>query len=129
MSDQLLRQQALAIDQSVIVQAPAGSGKTTLLIQRMLALLQRAKSPEEILAITFTNKAANEMRVRIIQALQKDEKILARDQTLGWRLLDNPNQLRIQTIDSFCASLTKQFPLKSICGPKADITATPMALY
>ncbi len=132
--DQALRKQALSIDQSFIVQAPAGSGKTTLLIQRILMLLQTAQSPEDILAITFTNKAANEMRCRILNALQQAtdpaaQKVLERDKQLGWYLLENPNQLRIQTIDAFCASLVKQFPLQTKIGPKTEITDMPLALY
>ena len=64
---------ALDISNSFIMQAPAGSGKTELLIQRYLKLLSVASQPEEIIAITFTNKAANEIKQRIISIL-KDAK-------------------------------------------------------
>ncbi|MBX3709255.1 MAG: UvrD-helicase domain-containing protein [Gammaproteobacteria bacterium] len=139
----------LALDptQSFIVQAPAGSGKTELLIQRFLTLLSCVKSPEEILAITFTKKAANEMRARVLKSLKQAlndpepnsphakktwllaKNALQRDAQYQWNLINNPNQLRIQTIDSLCSFLNKQLPLLSHFGSTPDITDNPTILY
>jgi len=140
------RSNALAPDQSFIVQAPAGSGKTELLTQRVLRLLAVVEHPEEILAMTFTRKAAAEMRQRILGALQAargDEPVedhkrltwqlgraaLARDSEQGWDLLHSPARLRVQTIDGLCATLTRQMPLLSQLGANPDTVPDARPLY
>lgn len=142
------RERALDPRQSFIVQAPAGSGKTELLTQRYLVLLSHVNQPEEILAITFTKKSAREMRARIINTLVKTaespiepelehakktwhlaKKVLARDSQLKWNLLDNPNRLRIQTIDSFNVGITKHLPILSQFGSAPEITDRQLLLY
>ncbi len=131
--DQEQRRQALDHSQSFIVQAPAGSGKTELLIQRFLTLLGLADQPESIVAITFTRKAATQVRHRVIGALQNASKpapetahenftwklaqaALARNDTFNWRLVEYPGRLRIQTIDSLCARFVRQMPWVSRMG-------------
>ncbi|MFZ4709072.1 MAG: UvrD-helicase domain-containing protein, partial [Zwartia sp.] len=70
-SDSHIRRQATDPRHSFLVQAPAGSGKTELLTDRILALLSTVKRPEEIIAITFTRKAAAEMHERVLEKLTK----------------------------------------------------------
>lgn len=145
--DQPQRDRALDPRQSFIVQAPAGSGKTELLTQRFLVLLAHVKQPEEILAITFTKKSAAEMRARIINSLksacydpkpesahaqktwQLAQNALKQNDALSWNLLDNPNRLRIQTIDSFNVYLTRQLPILSNFGAPPEIADNADALY
>lgn len=144
-SDQVVRRQVLDPAQSWIVQAPAGSGKTGLLIQRYLVLLGCASEPEEIIAITFTRKASAEMRERVLQALAKAGQpatnefeqltgelaaaVLRRDAERGWGIVMNPSRLRIQTIDSLCASLVRQMPVVSRFGSPLQTTDDAGNLY
>ena len=127
-----VRQQAIHPASSYLVQAPAGSGKTELLTQRILALLAIVDEPEEILALTFTRKAAAEMRNRVIDALnmpkpedshshkmatwQLADKALARSRERDWNLCEHPARLRIMTLDSLTGSLARQLPLLSGLG-------------
>ena len=145
--DAAARERALAPDASFIVQAPAGSGKTELLIQRYLGLLATVNEPEEVVAITFTKKAAAEMRERVLEAIaelasgkpsgsshaertqQLARAAMARDKALGWRILESPARLRIQTIDALCASLTRQMPMLSKFGSQPESTDDAGALY
>jgi ATP-dependent helicase/nuclease subunit A len=132
--DAAARRRALAPGESFIVQAPAGSGKTELLIQRLLVLLAAVERPEEIVAITFTRKAAAEMRRRVFAALSLARTAerpveahraftwdlaraaVARDAQQGWDLAANASRLRIQTFDSLCGALTRQMPVLSRFG-------------
>ena len=128
-ADRSARTQALDTRRSFIVQAPAGSGKTELLIQRYLTLLSNVDDPEEILAITFTRKAAAEMRLRVVDALQRAHRnelaafpheeitlqaarnALERDRAREWQLIANVQRMRIQTMDSLNASIARMQPL------------------
>lgn len=112
--DQAVREQALNPAQSFIVQAPAGSGKTHLLVQRFLTLLKHVEYPEQILAITFTRKAADEMRERVLAALDSNQ---------------NPQRLQIMTIDSLCAWLVRQVPYATRLGSQAIVSDEPQWLY
>lgn len=145
--DESARRSALDVSGSFIVQAPAGSGKTGLLTQRYLSLLARADEPEEILAITFTHKAAGEMRNRILASLQRAQddtppdgaherltwelarNALRQSDLKQWDLTSNPSRLQVQTIDSFCASLTRQMPLLSAFGGQPAICEDAERLY
>jgi ATP-dependent exoDNAse (exonuclease V) beta subunit len=141
------RRSALDPARSFIVQAPAGSGKTGLLIQRCLALLARVRVPEEVVAITFTRKAAGEMRSRVLEALagarsgrpaksahdaltlELARAVLVRDQAKGWGLELNPGRLQMHTIDALCAALSRRMPLLSQLGPAPGVQEDARELY
>ena len=114
-SDARVRQQAVDPANSVVLEAPAGSGKTRLLVARYLNLLGRVARPEEILAITFTNKAATEMRERVLAELAGDSTVARTvrnlDEERQWNLGNRPDRLKIQTIDSFAFMLARRQPV------------------
>lgn len=146
LADGEARNQALDPRRSFIVQAPAGSGKTGLLTLRFLKLLALVKQPEEVVAITFTRKAAAEMKSRILAAIANATKsppgdpfakqtwdlangVVKRGLELNWGLLDNPGRLRILTIDSLCATISRQMPILSRLGGPPAITTEPQPIY
>ncbi|MCE1238636.1 MAG: UvrD-helicase domain-containing protein [Azonexaceae bacterium] len=137
--DKTARARALDLA-SFIVEAPAGAGKTELLTQRVLRLLATVDHPEEVLALTFTNKAATEMRDRILGALDAAAQpapadlaphkaltrdwataVLARDAELGWGLRQHPGRLRVTTLDALCAGLARQMPFLSRFGAQPGV--------
>jgi ATP-dependent exoDNAse (exonuclease V) beta subunit len=147
--DRNARADALDVHRSFLVQAPAGSGKTQLLTQRLLALLSVVDKPEEVLAITFTKAATAEMRSRVMDELQKARPLLdlgvtegdefekhkhaiaalERSHKLGWSLLEQPQRLNIQTIDSLCRRIAHDFPLLSRLGGQLQPTEDVVPLY
>jgi ATP-dependent exoDNAse (exonuclease V) beta subunit len=142
--DDAARREATDPEASILLEAPAGSGKTAVLTQRFLRLLAAVDDPGEILAITFTRKAAAEMRARVIRALRAElpagdpgDALLAplaaaaraRGAARDWRLDTDPELLRIQTIDSFNYWLASQLPVASRAGGALSITANAAELY
>ena len=119
-SDAQAREQALSPGESFIVEAPAGSGKTGLLVQRYLRLLATVERPESIVAMTFTRKAAGELKERVEQGLQ-----LAGNDAL----LRDPSRLRILTIDALCAMLTRQMPVLSEFGGIGEVIEDAREMY
>jgi len=148
--DEQNRERALDVE-SFIIEAPAGAGKTELLTQRFLKLLGQAEEPEEIVALTFTNKAAGEMRERIQQSLRYAHEgklppeiashphkiktfdlasiVLARSAARGWQIETQPGRLRLTTIDALCAGLARQMPLLTRFGAQPGLAEDAQRHY
>lgn len=124
--DQEARTQALDIKNSYVVSAPAGSGKTQLLIKRYLKLLGSARSIDSIICLTYTNKATEEMRERVVRAIElcknqkpKDDnerelfeiaKKVYDNKNIKEIELKNPHSFQISTFHSFCTNIIKNYP-------------------
>ena len=147
MTDDDVRRRAIDPTASFIVQAPAGSGKTELLIQRYLTLLATVDEPEQIVAITFTRKAAAEMRQRIACALAEAaagiepaaphraatlelaRRALERSAARGWSLPEHAQRMRIETLDALNGRLASRLPTLSGGVSGARIVDDAAALY
>ncbi|HKF96892.1 MAG TPA: UvrD-helicase domain-containing protein, partial [Steroidobacteraceae bacterium] len=142
--DESARAAAVEPSASVLLEAPAGSGKTSVLTRRFLRLLTTVEDPGQILAITFTRKAAAEMQSRIVRALRGEpgaqdaeaaelrslaEQALAHGVARGWSLATQPQSLRIQTIDAFNYWLASQLPIASHAGGMLNVTERARELY
>ncbi len=132
-----------------IVQASAGSGKTYLLVSRIVRLLLNGAEPGHILAITFTNKAANEMQTRLLQRLYElaccseqqlqqqlqqlhiapDAEYMARARALYEYLLRCQNPVKTTTFHAFCQDLLRRFPLEADIAPGFDLIDKTGALH
>jgi ATP-dependent helicase/nuclease subunit A len=146
-ADAAERERALDVRQSWVVEAPAGSGKTGLLIQRYMKLLAEESVEQlgQVLAITFTKKAAGEIRERVVEQLARAargenvggssyevetralaEAVVEKDRRLGWGLLESPQRMNLKTIDSLCAQIAGAMPV--LAGGGAGIAPVEEAL-
>jgi len=109
------QQQALDLSQNIIVEAGAGSGKTTVFVQRYLSYFKQDSTlePSQVLAITFTNLAAQELLMRIQHSLLTDTTYA----DIAPRLLTHLSQTSIMTIHGFCKQLLQQYPIEAVVDP------------
>lgn len=119
--DQVARERILHdLDTTLLVEAGAGSGKTTSLVGRILNLVKSGKAEmKQIAAITFTNKAASELRGRFRHRLERERERAVQDierERLD-RALQQMNQSMIGTIHSFCGRLLRERPIEAGVDP------------
>ncbi len=131
------------------VQASAGSGKTYLLISRIVRLLLTGAEAGNILAITFTRKAANEMQTRLLERLfelatcdeTSLEKILHElkldintntielSRSLYEKILRSDAPVKTSTFHAFCQELLRRFPMEANIAPGFDLLDKTALLY
>lgn len=127
-SDARARSYAVDPSRNVVLEASAGTGKTRVLVERYVNLLRAGVEPDHILAITFTRKAAAEMRERIIDRLREAARLSEFDAGRWRELRERLGDISIATIDAFCLSLLREFPLEADVDPGfelADDTEVP----
>ena len=119
--DDEARDRAVDPTHNVVLEASAGTGKTHVLVDRYLNLLSKGVDPANILAITFTRKAAAEMRGRILQELRRRVESAGPDRELWHDIRERSGDIAISTIDAFCLSLLREFPLEANLDPGFDM--------
>jgi len=119
--DQRARDQiANALNDTLVVEAAAGTGKTTELVKRILRVLATGRARvEEIVAVTFTEKAAGELKLRLREALER-ERAATTDAQPRERLdgaLGSLEEAHVNTIHGFCAELLRERPVEAGVDP------------
>jgi ATP-dependent helicase/nuclease subunit A len=122
-ADEAARRDAVDPARNVVLEASAGTGKTRVLVERYVNLLRAGVEPEHILAITFTRKAAAEMRERIIDRLREASRTSDLDRARWLEIKERLGEIAISTIDAFCLSLLREFPLEADVDPGFDLAA------
>src|SRR6185295_7924446 len=118
------------LDDTLIVEAAAGTGKTTELVRRILRVLATGRATMvEIVAVTFTEKAAGELKLRLREALEQERADAASDQ-VRQRLelaLETLEEAHVNTIHGFCAELLRERPVEACVDPLFAVLTEPQA--
>jgi ATP-dependent helicase/nuclease subunit A len=119
--DQPARDFAVDPRNDVVLEASAGTGKTRVLVDRYVRLLASGVDPRNILAMTFTRKAATEMRDRVLSTLRRDAST-GRMSAETWASISaRIHDVQISTIDGFCFGLLREFPLEARVDPTFEV--------
>jgi ATP-dependent helicase/nuclease subunit A len=105
------QQAALSLSQHIVVTAGAGTGKTEVLIQRIIKILSQVNHINQVLAITYTDKAAGEIKHRVYRAILEKMNTAQGDERAKFeRMREQFLKNYISTIHSFCAAIIRRFP-------------------
>jgi len=105
------QQAALSLSQHIVVTAGAGTGKTEVLIQRIIKILSQVNHINQVLAITYTDKAAGEIKHRVYRAILEKMNMAQGDERAKFeRMREQFLKNYISTIHSFCAAIIRRFP-------------------
>jgi ATP-dependent helicase/nuclease subunit A len=115
------RRVILARGSDVAVTAGAGTGKTRTLVGRYLTLVEEGLPLESILAITFTLRAAREMRNRVRDQVRQYRELIGDGDPLWAQVYEGLNAARISTIHSLCAEILRRHPVEAGLDPRFDL--------
>ncbi len=102
-----------SLEESLIVEASAGTGKTTVLVDRIVEVLRRGAEIRNIVAVTFTHKAAGELKLKLREELDKARHGSPSIEEALKRL----EEASIGTIHSFCAQILRERPVEARVDP------------
>ena len=115
---------ATALDDTLVVEAAAGTGKTTELVGRIVRILAEGRtSVDKIVAVTFTEKAAGELKLRLRERLDR-ERTAVQDEAARRHLdlaLTRLEEAHISTIHGFCADLLRERPVEARIDPLFEV--------
>ena len=122
---------ATALDDTLVVEAAAGTGKTTELVGRIVRILAEGRTTvDKIVAVTFTEKAAGELKLRLRERLDRERTAVESDDERR-RLLDAAltrlEEAHIGTIHGFCADLLRERPVEACVDPLFEVLTEPAA--
>src|SRR5688500_12003326 len=119
-----------ALDETLVVEAAAGTGKTTALVRRVVRILAEGRAEvEQIVAVTFTEKAAGELKLRLRKRLDGERAAVAEDDTRRARLdaaLKQLEEAHVNTIHGFCADLLRERPVEALIDPLFEVLTEPV---
>src|ERR1041385_1700077 len=119
------------LEDTLVVEAAAGTGKTTELVKRILRVLATGvASVRQLVAVTFTEKAAGELKLRLRRGLEHARQAPTDDEESRRRLeeaLTNLEEAHISTIHGFCADLLRERPVEADVDPLFTVLTDPQA--